>query len=158
MKTTRAWNRSVRILLALMLSIACILSIAAMPASSAAEPFRYEHDPRLNPSAMADIVVDSNAVYGFAPSPDGSLSSYLAFDWSDPELVNGENGRLARIAYHESIQSMYDMLTEMKTAGATTEEIARAVIGAGIGLEEIYLRTRTLEEYYLGMTGGEHNG
>ncbi len=39
-----------------------------------------------------------------------------------------------------------------------TKEIARAVIGAGIGLEEIYLRTRTLEEYYLGMTGGEHNG
>ncbi len=39
-----------------------------------------------------------------------------------------------------------------------TREIARAVVGAGIGLEEIYLRTMTLEEYYLGMTGGEHNG
>ena len=38
------------------------------------------------------------------------------------------------------------------------KEIARAVVGAGIGLEEIYLRTKTLEEYYLGMTGGEHNG
>ena len=37
-------------------------------------------------------------------------------------------------------------------------EISRAVINAGIGLEEIYLRTMTLEEYYLGMTGGEHNG
>lgn len=127
MKTTRAWNRSVRILLALMLSIACILSIAAMPASSAAEPFRYEHDPRLNPSAMADIVVDSNAVYGFAPSPDGSLSSYLAFDWSDPELVNGENGRLARIAYHESINEMYAMMDAMQIEGRSIEEIARSV-------------------------------
>ena len=39
-----------------------------------------------------------------------------------------------------------------------TREIAKAVVGAGIGLEEIYLRTMTLEEYYLGMTGGEHNG
>ena len=39
-----------------------------------------------------------------------------------------------------------------------TREISSAVVGAGIGLEEIYLRTKTLEEYYLGMTGGEHNG
>ena len=39
-----------------------------------------------------------------------------------------------------------------------SKEIARALVEAGIGLEEIYLRTRTLEEYYLGMTGGEHNG
>lgn len=39
-----------------------------------------------------------------------------------------------------------------------TREIARAIVNAGIGLEEIYLRTMTLEEYYLGITGGEHNG
>lgn len=39
-----------------------------------------------------------------------------------------------------------------------TKEISKAIVGAGIGLEEIYLRTMTLEEYYLGMTGGEHNG
>ena len=39
-----------------------------------------------------------------------------------------------------------------------TKEIAKALVNAGIGLEEIYLRTMTLEEYYLGMTGGEHNG
>ncbi len=38
------------------------------------------------------------------------------------------------------------------------KEISRAIVQAGIGLEEIYLRTTTLEEYYLGMTGGEHNG
>ncbi len=37
-------------------------------------------------------------------------------------------------------------------------EISRAIVNAGIGLEEIYLRARSLEEYYLGMTGGEHNG
>ena len=39
-----------------------------------------------------------------------------------------------------------------------TREIAKAVVGAGIGLEELYLRTMTLEEYYLGTTGGRHNG
>ena len=38
------------------------------------------------------------------------------------------------------------------------KEISKAVVGAGIGLEEIYLRSISLEEYYLGMTGGEHNG
>ena len=39
-----------------------------------------------------------------------------------------------------------------------TKEIAKAIVSAGIGLEEIYLRTMSLEEYYLDMTGGEHNG
>lgn len=39
-----------------------------------------------------------------------------------------------------------------------TKEISKALVDAGVGLEEIYLRTMTLEEYYLGMTGGEHNG
>ncbi len=38
------------------------------------------------------------------------------------------------------------------------KDIARAIVNAGIGLEEIYLKAMTLEEYYLGMTGGEHNG
>ena len=38
------------------------------------------------------------------------------------------------------------------------KEISKAIIDAGIGLEEICLHTMTLEEYYLGMTGGEHNG
>ena len=37
-------------------------------------------------------------------------------------------------------------------------EISKAIVDAGVGLEEIYLRTMSLEEYYLGMTGGEHNG
>ena len=39
-----------------------------------------------------------------------------------------------------------------------TREISKAIVEAGIGLEEIHTRTMTLEEYYLGMTGGEHNG
>ena len=39
-----------------------------------------------------------------------------------------------------------------------SKEISKAIVNAGIGLEEIYLRTKSLEEYYLGMTGGEHNG
>ena len=38
------------------------------------------------------------------------------------------------------------------------KEISKAIVNSDIGLEEIYLRTMTLEEYYLGMTGGERNG
>ena len=103
-----------------------ILSVCGALAGEAA-PFRYEHDPRLNPSAMADIVENPEAVYGFSPSPDGSLAAYADFDWTDPELVNGEQGRLARIAYHESLEEMYDLLEEMTLAGSTTEEMARAL-------------------------------
>jgi len=76
---------------------------------------------------MADIVENPEAVYGFSPSPDGSLAAYADFDWTDPELVNGEQGRLARIAYHESLEEMYDLLEEMTLAGSTTEEMARAL-------------------------------
>ena len=89
--------------------------------------YAYEHDPRLNPSAMRDIVYDPTAVYGYSPSPDGSLSTYAAFDWTDADLVNGENGRLARIAYHESIGEMYILLDDMRAEGCPAEEIARAV-------------------------------
>ena len=46
----------------------------------------------------------------------------------------------------------------LATGMEQAREISKAIVRAGIGLEEIYLRTMTLEEYYLGMTGGEHNG
>lgn len=132
MKGKHTFIHSAR-LLAVLLCFACILSVAAVPASAGdlpippAPPFHYEHDPRLNPKAMADILVDPTAVYGFSPSPEGSLSSYASFDWSDPELVNGETGRLARIAYHESINEMYAMMNAMNIEGKSIEEIAKAV-------------------------------
>ena len=113
--------------LCLLLALGLALQVMILPAAAVEQNgFTYQHDPRLNPKAMEDIVADPNAVYGFSPSPDGSLKEYVdQIDWSDPAQV--ETYRQDRIAYHESIQSMYDMLTEMKTAGATTEEIARAV-------------------------------
>ena len=87
--------------------------------------FKYEHDPRKNPSAMADIIEDENAVYGFRPSESGSLAMYANEDWSNPEVV--EKGRQERIAYHKSLESMYVMLNEMKNEGKDIETIARAV-------------------------------
>ena len=90
-----------------------------------ASAFRYVHDPRKNPCAMKDIVEDENAIYGFRPSETGSLKAYASADWSDPAVV--EAGRQDRIAYHNSINSMYDMLKEYEKAGKSVEEIARAL-------------------------------
>ncbi len=116
------------------LSLVCILALVlSVPVTaSAAEDnvladYILKHDPRLNEKAMADIVVDPTAVYGFAPSPTGSLAAYASFDWSDPELVNGEHGRLERIAYHESLGEMYDLLDEMTSTGESVETIARTL-------------------------------
>ena len=39
-----------------------------------------------------------------------------------------------------------------------TADMAKAIVNAGISLSEIYLRTISLEDYYLSMTGGAHNG
>ncbi|MBQ7720920.1 MAG: S-layer homology domain-containing protein [Clostridia bacterium] len=114
-----------------LLIAALIAAVFSLPAFAVTEMvpvyFRYEHDPRLNPSAMADIVADPSAVYGFSPSPDGSLKEYASFDWTDPELVNGENGREARIAYHKSIEELYGIVYQMEEDGSSVEEIARAV-------------------------------
>ena len=99
--------------------------LVATASDAPASDFAYTHDPRNNPKAMADIVEDAAAVYGFRPSTEGSLARYAEIDWTDPVVVEG--GRQERIAYHESIAEMYEMLREMQAEGATTEEIARAV-------------------------------
>lgn len=105
--------------------ILILLLVCAAAQASAADGFRYIHDPCLNPKAMQDIVADETAIYGFRPSETGSLKMYASADWSDPQIV--EQGRRDRIAYHQSIESMYAMLQDMQTQGKTTEEIARAV-------------------------------
>ncbi len=88
--------------------------------------FHYVHDPRLNPSAMKDIIEDPSAVYGFSPSPDSErLAVYAELDWTDPAFV--EEGRQDRIAYHQSIADMYSLLRDLEAEGKSTEEIARAV-------------------------------
>jgi hypothetical protein len=125
--TKKTLKKTVAVL-ALILLVSVLVSVCGVSAlAEEAEPFRYEHDPRLNPAAMKDIVVDPTAVYGFAPSPEGSLKQYAELDWSDPELVNGKDGRLARIAYHEEIKSLYTMLDELRAEGKPIEEIARII-------------------------------
>ena len=88
--------------------------------------FGYIHDPRDNPEAMVDIVEDANAVYGFSPNPESTrLGSYADYDWTDPIFV--AEAQASRRAYHESIDTMTDILYQMRDEGASIEEMARAV-------------------------------
>ena len=109
-------------LLSIVTVLVLVLSISLFACDKG---FKYKHDPRDNPSAMADIVEDPTAIYGFRPSAEGSLAMYANEDWSDPEMV--AKGREERIAYHKSLESMYEILNQMKAEGKDTETIARAV-------------------------------
>ena len=111
----------------MILTMTVIVQVPVYADDSTPTAFHYQHDPRLNAAAMKDVIVNPDAVYGFSPAPDGSLSAYAAYDWTDPEYVNGPNARQARIAYHQNIQEMYDLLYAMVAAGRSEEEIARAV-------------------------------
>jgi len=108
--------------------LAALMVFALTSAAFAADGFRYLHDPRLNPAAMADIIVDPDAIYGFAPNPESTrLGEYAKYDWSDAELIAG--ARQSRIEYHESIQELYDLKDQLVSDGKGIEEIARAVSG-----------------------------
>ena len=89
-------------------------------------PFAYTHDPRENPEAMKDIVEDPAAVYGFSPDPESTrLGAFADYDWTDPAFV--ARAQEERRAYHESMDSMTDILYRMRDEGASIEEMARAV-------------------------------
>lgn len=91
-------------------------------------PFVYEHDPRQNPAAMRDIVVNPDAVYGFSPRPDGdsTLKEYVdAIDWTNPAQV--ALARQQRQAYHDNMQELYAMILTMAEQDEDIEAMARAV-------------------------------
>lgn len=86
----------------------------------------YIHDPMQNPKAAADIVVDPNAVYGYAPNPDSTrLGVFAQYDWSDETFV--AEMKQQREEYHESVKELYQIKADMEAQGKSVEEIARAV-------------------------------
>ena len=89
--------------------------------------FAYAHDPADNQAAMADVIVNPDAVFGFSPSPESTrLKHYAdALDWTDPQEV--AKARQTRRAYHESMQELYVMIADMLGQAKPVEEIARAV-------------------------------
>ena len=116
-------NRVLKLTIALVLIAGLLVPVFSFAQSDA--KFSYRHDPLLNPSAMADIVADPKAIYGFRPTETGSLKMYASADWTDEALV--ASGREERIEYHKSLESMYEILESMTAAGKSLEETARAV-------------------------------
>ena len=123
-----------RVLCRIIAAVLCILMMTACGAKPEKEtdsqpkdaPFTYEHDPRENPAAMEDIVENPDAVYGFSPDPESPrLGSFADYDWTDPEVV--AEAQKERREYHESMDTMTDILYRMRDEGASMEEMARAV-------------------------------
>ena len=123
-----------RVLCRIIAAVLCLLIMTACGAKPEQEadtkskdaPFVYEHDPRENPAAMEDIVENPDAVYGFSPDPESPrLGSFADYDWTDPEVV--AEAQKERREYHESMDTMTDILYRMRDEGASMEEMARAV-------------------------------
>ncbi len=88
--------------------------------------FSYVHDPRLDPTAMADIVENPNAIYGFSPNPASTrLGVYASYDWTDPVVVS--KARKERIEYLKQDEYLYHIMFSLKRSGASEETIARMV-------------------------------
>ncbi len=110
------------------MAVTCALPITVDAASNEASEYRcvYTHDPRINASAMEDIVVNPNAVYGFSPDPNSKrLGEYASYDWSNPEVV--ENAKKDRMEYLAGFDEQYELWNRMNAEGKSIEEIARAV-------------------------------
>ena len=121
-------KRNIKLLLVAMLTVLLSAGCSGKDndKKAAKDAFVYTHDPRENPEAMEDIVVNDDAIYGFSPKTDsGRLVEYSKYDWTDPEFVS--KAKEERKAYHESMDSMTEMLKSMREEGASLEEMARAV-------------------------------
>ena len=113
-------------IVALASSLASPITAKAAPQESTEYTCVYTHDPRINASAMEDIVVNPSAIYGFSPDPNSKrLGEYASYDWSNPEVV--EKAKKDRIKYLASFDEQYELWNKMSAEGKSTEEIARAV-------------------------------
>ena len=127
MATSRKLAWATAIIIAAAFSL--VLFLFVMPSGKFSEkdkPFTYHHDPRENPAAMKDIIVNPKAVYGFSPNPDSvRLGSYAKdFDWSDKNMV--AEMREQRAAYHKTLRELYNLIETMLKENKSVEEIARA--------------------------------
>ena len=123
-----------RLIMRIIISALLVISILSLTTMAYAEEseserqgFHYAHDPRDNPNAMKDIIVNSDAVYGFSPNPDSTrLGEYAgSIDWTDPDQV--AEARQQRADYLASMSELYRMIEDMLGQARSVEEIARAV-------------------------------
>ena len=88
--------------------------------------FEYVHDPGESAQAMADIIKNPDAVYGFSPNPQSKrLGTFAQYDWTDPKVV-AQKQELRR-EYHKSMESMIDILRRKRKEGASIKEMASAI-------------------------------
>ena len=129
-------KKFISLLLVLIVILCCGITVAENHASATEKQpvdlqtkdvkFTYIHDPREIAEAMKDIIENPDAVYGFSPNPQSTrLGQFAEIDWTDPEVVAQKTEE--RRAYHESMESMMDILRRMIAEGASMEEIARAI-------------------------------
>ena len=52
----------------------------------------------------------------------------------------------------------HDGYLRVEDAIDSTIAINKALVGAGVGVKEIFIKNISLEDYYLSVTGGNHNG
>ena len=125
---------NMRLIMRIIISALLVISILSLTTMAYAEEseserqgFHYAHDPRDNPNAMKDIIVNSDAVYGFSPNPDSTrLGEYAgSIDWTDPDQV--AEARQQRADYLASMSELYRMIEDMLGQARSVEEIARAV-------------------------------
>ena len=76
-------------------------------------------------------------------------------------LIRTEDNEAARKALNkigiQAIAAEPDGL-HIRERLSDTPAMAAAIVGASIGLQELSVHTVSLEDYYLGVTGGKHNG
>ena len=76
-------------------------------------------------------------------------------------LRTGDNAAAIRLLESQQITGAReepDGSVRLEGHTGETGRIAAMIVNAGIELQEIYLQTISLEDYYLGVTGGKHNG
>ena len=81
------------------------------------------HRVQNNATAMADIIEDKNAVYGFRPSSTGNYAEYASLDWSDKAVIHSILDE--RQAFYDKFEPAFRRLLEMLLDVNTTEEIVR---------------------------------
>ncbi len=76
-------------------------------------------------------------------------------------IRTGDNEAAVRVLKQMDVQEITpesDGFIRVDKMNDRTGDMAKAIVNAGIELNEICLQSVSLEDYYLGVTGGNHNG
>ena len=99
------------------------------------------------------------------------ISSHILDEFTTDELATrcgqyvtvktGDNNRAEAVLRQLGLQNIQtDIPGELHIHEGLerTEEMTKALVQNGVGVREIFIKNTSLEDYYLSVTGGEHNG